>query len=1189
MRHINCIENIDNLRALIKQDLRELGIKLPKGKKLKKQSQYTKQHAQQENAENNGVFENLLAQVACVHIPNCGYVPRFLVDAADIIKKNIDQEGLFRKSGAVSRIKELKEKIEKGEDLGSANIVDVTVLIKQFFKSLPEPLFTSTYHDAFIRCIQLPNKDDSYRALLLLCLLLPGEHISTIRYMMSLLKLISEHSDKNKMDATNLSVVLAPNFLYLNSKSEKMNSVEEKLLQFQTSVVEVLIRNAEEIGFISDSLYERTLLMTEVFGTDDELDASSEALEESRDCKKKEKKRKRSGSFTGIVSTIAQSITKWRRSTDGKTNNVSNLSQASNISDYSHVSTKCNKSTAVHEDPQQPVDLSAATPVVMRKRKASGDVVAFSTSKKKAILQNLPQGSALRNTPFTPATALRNMDIKKGSLDTPSIAFSNRAQVAFSATPSTNGKGSRKRLNLFSPGSMRKNKKNASGSNISAQNALKKGKPAGKGIFRRLSGGKGDKVESEFPQSEQDQVGLRLASPKCTPPSSEESDDPNEQGSPLPVILNQSNSSLPPTEQSIMSVCDDRNSLNDGFIIDEDLEMSQNDASHIRRDEPRHCLSDTAIMYANDSTYNSSLSRSMSLDAQKIRLRRGQPNSVKTGLLHGEKENVKKLRRSFGLDKSEIGEPVALLIPDLPQIQNAKDIRSNGECLEKEESKQMDKNECEGSVRIESTCDSTGMLDKKHMDSKTSEQPVNCDSNRHVTNTVNEEVNTQIKSDELVSISLKPKIQNSTSTDSLLVGQEDTFNKLEKKTIARTLSTDSGKGSMFDVSEVGDAIGTTSPSSQKIAIEGMKNTIKHNSEQDLKKPLRAFVSRSQSLCEQPKKAIPNITPNLQISMETHKLLSRAGYLASKTTMSEDVMVMGPPAPKIKQAETVIPKHESIMELQTQQRGRVASTARQFDCDHRDVAERHTSPYRFPNSTSRKRGVSPIRIPTIFAKSDEEAAKMKDVVTVTQKSGKGQAKLPISTLLLKPTEDIAAPSNSVSVPNGAKLKRKPSIYYTADHSRLNESSMLLEKVVEDESMDIDVFEPEVESDKENKDSHSSESFQTNDICTGILGNEKIEHKDGMIESENLTPSNPSKVPTIKMPLATPLAEMVVLRTASGMTPRHVIKKTRSPIKPVKRLRSPGSPCRNSPRKHSPRTNKHLFSSIPCHLQEEMSPL
>ena len=40
---------------------------------------------------------------------------------------------------------------------------------------------------------------------------------------------------------------------------------------------------------------------------------------------------------------------------------------------------KCNKSTVINE---VSVDLTAATPVVMRKRKASGDVVAFSTSKK---------------------------------------------------------------------------------------------------------------------------------------------------------------------------------------------------------------------------------------------------------------------------------------------------------------------------------------------------------------------------------------------------------------------------------------------------------------------------------------------------------------------------------------------------------------------------------------------------------------------------------------------------------------------------------------------------------------------------------------------------------------------------------------------------------------------------------------
>jgi hypothetical protein len=47
----------------------------------------------------------------------------------------------------------------------------------------------------------------------------------------------------------------------------------------------------------------------------------------------------------------------------------------------------------------------------------------------------------------------------------------------------------------------------------------------------------------------------------------------------------------------MVSVCDDRNSLNEGFINYEDLDISENNVSHVQRDEPRHCLSDTAIMY----------------------------------------------------------------------------------------------------------------------------------------------------------------------------------------------------------------------------------------------------------------------------------------------------------------------------------------------------------------------------------------------------------------------------------------------------------------------------------------------------------------------------------------------------------------------------------------------------------------
>lgn len=37
MKHISKIDSFENVQALVKQDLRELGIKVPKGKKLKRQ------------------------------------------------------------------------------------------------------------------------------------------------------------------------------------------------------------------------------------------------------------------------------------------------------------------------------------------------------------------------------------------------------------------------------------------------------------------------------------------------------------------------------------------------------------------------------------------------------------------------------------------------------------------------------------------------------------------------------------------------------------------------------------------------------------------------------------------------------------------------------------------------------------------------------------------------------------------------------------------------------------------------------------------------------------------------------------------------------------------------------------------------------------------------------------------------
>ena len=77
-------------------------------------------------------------------------------------------------------------------------------------------------------------------------------------------------------------------------------------------------------------------------------------------------------------------MSKWRRSTDGK----SNISQTSNMSTMSQYSNKSQLSTKANSSNLQPtqIDITSATPVVIRKRKASGEM-PFSASKKFVLIK----------------------------------------------------------------------------------------------------------------------------------------------------------------------------------------------------------------------------------------------------------------------------------------------------------------------------------------------------------------------------------------------------------------------------------------------------------------------------------------------------------------------------------------------------------------------------------------------------------------------------------------------------------------------------------------------------------------------------------------------------------------------------------------------------------------------------------
>lgn len=73
-----------------------------------------------------------------------------------IFKKGMDYEGIYRKSGGVGQMRQIQQAFEKGE---VPNLIDeekwndicaVTSVLKQYFRELPNPLFTYELHSKYI-------------------------------------------------------------------------------------------------------------------------------------------------------------------------------------------------------------------------------------------------------------------------------------------------------------------------------------------------------------------------------------------------------------------------------------------------------------------------------------------------------------------------------------------------------------------------------------------------------------------------------------------------------------------------------------------------------------------------------------------------------------------------------------------------------------------------------------------------------------------------------------------------------------------------------------------------------------------------------------------------------------------------------------------------------------------------------
>lgn len=127
----------------------------------------------------------------------------------------MDYEGIYRKTGGSGQSKAITALFERG-DYDSFNLSDfdafndvssVTSVLKNYFRSLPNPLLTFGMHEAFVAAAQIKDPVMKGQALKDLVKQLPAEHYHTLSRLMLHLHRVQLKADVNLMNARNLGVI----------------------------------------------------------------------------------------------------------------------------------------------------------------------------------------------------------------------------------------------------------------------------------------------------------------------------------------------------------------------------------------------------------------------------------------------------------------------------------------------------------------------------------------------------------------------------------------------------------------------------------------------------------------------------------------------------------------------------------------------------------------------------------------------------------------------------------------------------------------------------------------------------------------------------------------------------------------------------------------------------------------------
>ncbi|NXG07754.1 TAGAP protein, partial [Sakesphorus luctuosus] len=168
---------------------------------------------------------------------------------AVLYMKGPSTEGIFRKAANEKARKELKEDLNKGEnvDLKSKSVHLLAVVLKDFLRNIPSKLLSADLYEKWMQALEKPSKQEKIEELKEVADKLPKPNLILLKHLLSLLHHISQNAETNRMDSSNLAICVGPNMLSPEMDNTLPLEVQKEMNDKVTVLVEFLINNCSEI------------------------------------------------------------------------------------------------------------------------------------------------------------------------------------------------------------------------------------------------------------------------------------------------------------------------------------------------------------------------------------------------------------------------------------------------------------------------------------------------------------------------------------------------------------------------------------------------------------------------------------------------------------------------------------------------------------------------------------------------------------------------------------------------------------------------------------------------------------------------------------------------------------------------------------------------------------------------------